>query len=128
MKNDPKNDREKVAERDAEKNPAGVVEEAFRCYRAQDRDAALPLYADDFTFTSPQDDHIDKAAFFARCFPTADRFTEQRLLHVTPADDRLVFAFYEYALTSGDRYRNVEAITVRDGLIREVQVFFGGRA
>ncbi|MEV6010978.1 nuclear transport factor 2 family protein [Streptomyces sp. NPDC051976] len=109
-------------------DPASVVEEAFRCYREQDREAALPLYADDFTFTSPQDDHIDKAEFFARCFPTADRFTEQRLLHVTPADDQLVLVYYEYVLTTGDRHRNVEAITVRDGLIREVQVFFGGRA
>ncbi|WP_042432665.1 nuclear transport factor 2 family protein [Streptacidiphilus anmyonensis] len=106
---------------------SSVVKAAFACYRAQDRAAALPLYAEDFTFTSPQDDHIDKSAFFARCFPTADRFTEQRLLHVTPADPELVLLHYEYALTTGERYRNVEAITVRDGLIRDVQVFFGGR-
>ncbi|GAB2783371.1 nuclear transport factor 2 family protein [Streptomyces daliensis] len=108
-------------------DPTSVVEAAFRCYRSQDLTGALPLYGDDFTFTSPQDDHIDKAAFFERCFPTADRFREQRLLHVTPADQELVFVYYEYQLTTGDRYRNVEAITVRDGLIREVQVFFGGK-
>ncbi|MFJ8113721.1 nuclear transport factor 2 family protein [Streptomyces sp. NPDC096132] len=107
-------------------SPKDVVEAAFRHYRAQDRAAAVLLYADDFTFTSPQDDHIDKAAFFARCFPTADRMAEQRLLHVTPADDELVLVHYEYELAEGGRYRNVEAITVRDGLIREVQVFFGG--
>ncbi|MEY9845400.1 nuclear transport factor 2 family protein [Streptacidiphilus sp. MAP5-3] len=107
-------------------NPTSVVEAAFRAYRAQDRTAALPLYADDFTFTSPQDDHIDKAAFFERCFPTADRFTEQRMLHVVPVDPELVFVHYDYELTTGGRHRNVEAITVRDGLIREVQVFFGG--
>ncbi|WP_369232634.1 nuclear transport factor 2 family protein [Streptomyces sp. R21] len=107
-------------------SPTSVVEAAFRHYRSQDRDAALPLYADDFTFTSPRDDHIDKAAFFERCFPTADRFKEQRLLHVTPVDRELVLVYYEYELMTGDRYRNVEAITVREGLIREVQVFFGG--
>ncbi|WP_042377170.1 nuclear transport factor 2 family protein [Streptacidiphilus melanogenes] len=106
---------------------SSVVRAAFAHYRAQDREAALPLYAEDFTFTSPQDDRIDKRAFFARCFPTADRFTEQRLLHVTPADPELVFVHYEYRLTSGERYRNIEAITVHDGLIRDVQVFFGGR-
>jgi ketosteroid isomerase-like protein len=107
-------------------HPTDVVEAAFRHYRAQDRDAALPLYAADFTFTSPQDDHIDKAAFFEVCFPTAARLMEQRLLRVTPADEELVFVYYEYELTTGARHRNVEAITVRDGLIREVQVFFGG--
>ncbi|MFE2180879.1 nuclear transport factor 2 family protein [Streptomyces sp. NPDC059455] len=107
--------------------PTSVVEAAFRYYRSQDREAALPLYADDFTFTSPQDDHIDKATFFEKCFPTASRLKEQRLLHVTPADQELVLVHYEYELTTGDRHRNVEAITVRDGLIREVQVFFGGK-
>ncbi|MEV6840455.1 nuclear transport factor 2 family protein [Streptomyces sp. NPDC051133] len=107
-------------------SPASVVEAAFRHYRSQDREAALPLYADDFTFTSPQDDHIGKEAFFARCFPTADRFTDQRILHLVAADEEVVFVQYEYGLSGGDRYRNVEAITVRDGLIREVRVFFGG--
>lgn len=108
-------------------SPASVVEAAFRHYRSQDREAALPLYADDFTFTSPSDDHIGKAAFFERCFPTADRFTEQRILHLVAVDTEVVFVQYEYELTSGERYRNMEAITVRDGLVREVQVFFGGR-
>lgn len=108
-------------------SPADVVEAAFRFYRAQDREEAFPLYADDFTFTSPQDDHIDKAAFFEKCFPTADRMREQRMLHLTQADPEVVLAHYEYELTTGERYRNIEAITVRDGLIREVRVFFGGK-
>jgi ketosteroid isomerase-like protein len=104
-----------------------LVRAAFRYYRAQDRESAIVLYADDFSFTSPQDDHIDKAAFFERCFPTASRLSDQRLLHVTPADGELVFVYYEYDLTSGGTHRNVEAITVRDGLIQDVQVFFGGK-
>jgi len=109
-------------------SPTDVVEAAFRHYRSQDRTAAFALYADDFSFTSPRDDHIDKAAFFEQCFPTADLFKEQQLLHVTPADEELVLVYYEYELVTGGRYRNVEAITVRDGLIRDVQVFFGGNA
>ena len=104
-----------------------LVEAAFRYYLAQDRESAIALYAEDFSFTSPQDDHIDKAAFFERCFPTASRMSDQRFLHVTPADENLVFVYYEYDLTSGDTYRNIEAITLRDGLIRDVQVFFGGK-
>jgi ketosteroid isomerase-like protein len=110
----------------AGRDGVAVVEQAFRLYREQDEAAARLLYADDFTFTSPQDDHIDRAAFFERCFPTASRMTEQRLLHVTPAGGDLVFVYYEYQLTTGERHRNVEAITVRDNQIHEVQVFFGG--
>lgn len=41
------------------------------------------------------------------------------------ADD--VFVLYEYELEDGQRYRNAEVITVRDGKVTESQVFFGGR-
>lgn len=103
-----------------------VAAEAFRCYREQDRPAALALYAEGFRFTSPQDDHLDKGAYFERCFPTADRFTRQELLHIVAADDETVFVQYEYALQDGSVFRNMEALTVRGGLIHEVQVYFGG--
>lgn len=104
-----------------------IVRAAFAAYLAHDRAAAEPLYAEEFTFTSPQDDHIDRAAFFERCFPTADRLVEQRMLSVRPGDGDDVFVLYEYELKTGDRHRNTEVITVRDGRIVEVQVFFGGR-
>ena len=34
---------------------------------------------------------------------------------------------YEYELLNGARYRNAELLTVRDGQIVEIQVFFGGQ-
>lgn len=37
-----------------------------------------------------------------------------------------MFILYEYELKTGDRYRNTEFITVREGKIVEIQVFFGG--
>jgi hypothetical protein len=40
-----------------------VVRRMFEAYLAQDDHSADRLLADDFVFTSPQDDHIDKAAF-----------------------------------------------------------------
>jgi ketosteroid isomerase-like protein len=106
---------------------ADVVRASFASYRAQDRDAAEQLIADDFVFTSPQDDHIDRAAYFERCFPTADRFRSQELLWVVPTEGDAVFVLYEYELLDGGRYRNAEVHTVRAGRVSEVQVFFGGR-
>ena len=45
-----------------------------------------------------------------------------------PAGGGDVFAMYEYELReTGERHRNVELLTVRDGQVRETQVFFGGR-
>ena len=106
---------------------ADTVRAFFKSYLAQDRAAADRLVAEEFVFTSPQDDHIDRAAFFERCFPTADRFKAHELLAVVPTDGDDVFVLYEYELDGGQRHRNAEVITVRDGRITESQVFFGGR-
>jgi ketosteroid isomerase-like protein len=104
-----------------------IVRAAFDAYRAQDRAAAERLFADDLVFTSPQDDHIDRAAYFERCFPTADRFTSQEVLNLADAGDGTAFIRYEYELESGERYRNAEFHTVRNGQIVDIEVFFGGR-
>ncbi len=104
-----------------------TVRASFDAYIAQDRAAADAVLADDLVFTSPQDDHIDKAAFLERCFPTVDRLAWQRIVELVPVGDDGAFLMYEYALKSGDTYRNVEHHTVRDGQIVEIQVFFGGR-
>jgi ketosteroid isomerase-like protein len=73
-----------------------TVRAVFDAYLAQDRDAMDRLLSDEFVFTSPQDDRIDKATFFERCFPTADRLAAQEMLHVVPVGDDNVFAMYEY--------------------------------
>jgi ketosteroid isomerase-like protein len=106
---------------------ADTVRAFFRSFLAQDRAAAERLVAGEFVFTSPQDDHIDRATFFERCFPTADRFKDHELLEVVPTDGDDVFVLYEYELEGGQRHRNAEVITVRDGRITETQVFLGGR-
>jgi ketosteroid isomerase-like protein len=106
---------------------ADIVRASFDAYLAQERDTADRLIAEDFVFTSPQDDHIDKAAFFERCFPTADRFISQKILELVSAGPDKVFILYEYELKTGDRHRNTEFIRVRDGQLVETQVFFGGR-
>lgn len=103
-----------------------VVRAMMAAYRAQDRSAAEALLADDYVFTSPQDAGIDRAAFLERCFPTADRFAEQTVLHAVDVGRGEVFLLYEYVIESG-RYRNAEVSRVRDGKLVETQVYFGGR-
>jgi ketosteroid isomerase-like protein len=109
------------------KSNEDVVRRNFASYVEGDRATAESLIGEGFVFTSPQDDHIDKATFFERCFPTSDRFACQELKRVaTTGDD--VFVMYEYQLReTGERFRNAELITVRDGRIVEAQVFFGGK-
>ena len=103
-----------------------VVRRFRQAYEDQDVDAAQALMSEDFRFTSPQDDHIDKAEWLEKCFPTIDHFTDSRVLQLVDGGD-VVLLRYEYGLHDGSRYRNAEATTVRDGLIAEVEVYFGGR-
>jgi ketosteroid isomerase-like protein len=103
-----------------------VVRAQMEVYLSQDLAASERLLADDLAFTSPQDDHIGKAAFLERCFPTAGRLRSQRILELVSAGNGGVFLMYEYELKTGGRHRNTEFITVRDGKITEIQVFFGG--
>src|SRR5882757_2891245 len=104
-----------------------VVRASFEAYLSQDRAAAETLLAEDLVFTSPQDDHIDKKAYFERCFPTTQRLDSQEILELASAGEDGVFIMYEYVLKTGERHRNTEFITVRNGQIVEIQVFFGGR-
>ena len=103
-----------------------VVRSLMTAFQKQDREAAERLVADDFHFTSPQDDHIDRAAWFETCFPTAGHFVDHTLMQVVEVDDTTVLTRYEYEVDDGTRYRNVEASTVVDGRVAEVEVYFGG--
>jgi ketosteroid isomerase-like protein len=106
---------------------ADVVRASFEAYLAQDFKTAAGLLAEDFVFTSPQDDHIGKQEFLDKCFPTAGRLTSQQIVHLVEAGQDGVFIMYEYELKTGERHRNTEFITVRDGQLAETQVFFGGQ-
>lgn len=109
-------------------HPVQVVRESYRCYREQDREGAERILAPDFRFTSPQDDHIDRDAFFERCFPTVHRFSRYTLLHAVDVDETHVVSVYEYDLADGGgTFRNTELHTVHERRINEIQVFFGGR-
>jgi ketosteroid isomerase-like protein len=109
-------------------NAIQIVQRCFEAYLKQDLDTAQQLIGADFVFTSPQDDHIDRAAFFEQCFPTSSRLRSQQIRRIAAANESDVFVMYEYELRGGGRFRNTELITVRDGQMVEEQVFFGGNA
>src|SRR5215475_5515295 len=46
-----------------------VIRRCFAAYLNRDRKVLEDAFAEDFRFTSPYDDAIDKAAYFERCWP-----------------------------------------------------------
>ena len=104
-----------------------LVAVASACYEAyvrKDRKAIEALIAPDFHFTSPLDNQIDRAMYFQRCWPNSAKTASFDFVHLVTDLDR-VFVTYEGRTTDGHRFRNTEILTVRGGLIMDVEVYFG---
>jgi ketosteroid isomerase-like protein len=97
----------------------------FKTWVARDRDAMERSVADDFHFTSPLDNRLDRETFFKRCWPGGDAVAAIDVQRIVPQDDNSAFVIYELTMKDGRRFRNTEFITVRDGKLTEVEVYFG---
>jgi ketosteroid isomerase-like protein len=101
-----------------------IVRAAYEAYGVKNRAAVEKLIAADFHFTSPLDNRIDRATYLARCWPNSERIDGFNFINLVRDGDR-VFVTYEGHTKNGERFRNTEIVTVRDGQIVEVEVYFG---
>ena len=106
------------------KNSIDVVRAYFNAWPAQDRAAAEKLVAEDFTFTSPLDNRLDRATFFKRCWPNSGTTSALDIKCIVPDGD-VVFVTYELTSTDRHRSRNTEVLTVRGDQVCAVEVYFG---
>jgi ketosteroid isomerase-like protein len=103
---------------------ASVVRRSYQAYVDKDRAAIEALVAADFHFTSPLDNHIDRATYFQRCWPNSNTIAGFDLLRLETVGER-AFVTYEGRSSNGRRFRNTEILTVRAGQIVDVEVYFG---
>jgi SnoaL-like domain len=96
----------------------------YEAYVAKDRAAIEALLAENFHFTSPIDNRLDRARYFDRCWPNSQRIDGFDFIHLVPVGDK-VFVTYEGQNTDGHRFRNTEMVTVRSNQVVEVEVYFG---
>jgi ketosteroid isomerase-like protein len=101
-----------------------IARASYDAYLRKDRAAIEALIAQDFHFTSPLDNHIDRATYFARCWPNSERLSGFNFVRLVPNGDE-VFVTYEGRTTDGKRFRNTEILTVRRSQIVRVEVYFG---
>lgn len=103
---------------------AETIRAFYHAYHERDRASASAMMDEGFTFTSPYDDAIGKAEYFARCW-------EPGVHHVAFEEEHLVedgagaFLTYFCTLDSGLSFRNTEYLTVAEGRITSVTVYFG---
>ena len=101
-----------------------IARAAYEAYVSKDRVAIEAVIADDFHFSSPLDNRLDRAAYFDRCWPNSKTIEGFEFIHLVPHGEQ-VFVTYEARGTGGHRFRNTEIITVRGSQIFEVEVYFG---
>ena len=102
----------------------------YRAFERHDRGFMEDNLRPDFTFTSPFDDHIDRDAWFKRCWPQKPLHQKFDFVAVMQDEDK-VFVAYDATMrvpnaTHPDaRFRNAELMRFRDGKLAAVEVFFG---
>ena len=101
-----------------------VARSAYQAYVDKDRAAIEAVIGDDFHFTSPRDNRIGRATYFERCWPGSRMLAGFSFVNLV-ADGARAFVTYEGRWTGGGSFRNTEIVTVRDGRIVDVEVYFG---
>lgn len=106
-------------------NAGHIVRKYYGAWEKWDWHALDSLLTDDFTFTSPNDDHDSKSVFYTRCWtPNVKLIGHFDLQQIAGrGDDPLVM--YVLHIRNGKKIENVEHLHLRDGKVASVRCYFG---
>jgi ketosteroid isomerase-like protein len=103
---------------------ATIIRAIFAAYLSNDRGAVEASFTDDFRFTSPYDDEIDKATYFANCWRVADWIERHQLERIMVEGDQ-AFVTYQCLAKDGKRFRNTECFSFDGDRVKRIDVYFG---
>lgn len=103
---------------------AAIVRRCYQAYVDKDRAALEAVIAEDFHFTSPLDNRLDRATYFERCWPNSQTIEGFDFIRILPEGETVVVT-YEGRRRAGKGFRNTEVLTLRNGKIVEAEVYFG---
>lgn len=103
---------------------AEIVRVCFLAYEVKDRRAIEEILDNDFIFTSPLDNKIDRQTYLDRCWPISKNVHDFKLVNLVESGSQ-VFVTYISTQDSGKSFRNTEIFEVADGKIKSVEVYFG---
>ncbi len=105
-------------------DPIAIARAIYEAYAKSDRDKIESLVADDFHFTSPLDNRIDRKRYFELCWPNNENISAFEFVRLV-ADGECVYVTYEATSIAGKRFRNTEILTIRNGKLVDAEVYFG---
>ena len=108
----------------AEANRAETIRQIFAAYLANDRKVVENALGDDFRFTSPYDDAIDKPTYFDRCWKNSDWIERHELERIFVQGDE-AFVTYRCIAKSGRDFRNTEFFVFEGDKVKRIDVYFG---
>ena len=103
---------------------AKIIRALFAAYMANDRKAVEDALTDDFRFTSPYDDRIDKKTYFERCWRDTGWIERHELEKIFVEGDE-AFVTYNCLAKGGKRFRNTEFFAFAGDKIKRIDVYFG---
>jgi ketosteroid isomerase-like protein len=108
----------------ADARKAEIIRKLFAAYLSNDRKAVEAAFTDDFRFTSPFDDEIDKATYFEKCWRVPD-WIELQTLETIMVEGEAAFVTYRCVAKGGKSFRNTEFFRFQGDSIRRIDVYFG---
>jgi ketosteroid isomerase-like protein len=105
-------------------NRADIIRHIFAAYLANDRKRVGDALSDDFRFTSPFDDGIDKPTYFERCWKSTDWIERHDLEKIFVEGDE-AFVTYRCVTREGRSFRNTEFLVFDGEKVKRIDVYFG---
>jgi ketosteroid isomerase-like protein len=101
-----------------------LIRALFAAYIANDRPTVEAMLAEEFSFTSPYDDRIDKATYFGRCWRSSD-WIERHEIERIFVEDSEAFVTYRCTAKGGKSFRNTEFFVFDGDRVKQIDVYFG---
>lgn len=101
-----------------------LVRKCFSAYELQDRRIIEDLLSDDFTFTSPLDERINRAEYFQRCWLNSENIRNFQIEKLFENGNEACVR-YQCETKAGKKFCNTEWFRFEGNKLKEVQVFFG---
>jgi ketosteroid isomerase-like protein len=103
---------------------AEIIRGIFAAYLANDPKHVEDALTEDFRFTTPYDDRIDKPTYFERCWKGSD-WIERHELERILVDGDGAFVTYKCTAKGGKSFRNTEFFVFAGDKVRSIDVYFG---
>jgi ketosteroid isomerase-like protein len=108
----------------ASSDRADTIRRIFAAYLSDDRKRVEDALSEDFRFTSPYDDNIDKPTYFERCWKGSDWIERHELEKIVVGGDE-AFVTYRCVARDGKAFRNTEFFVFDGDKVTRIDVYFG---